>query len=105
MIATERALAVEAAEGTDRMLARITELRALGRLRFKGKAGIFIKAAKRGQDARLDLPAVGPATIEAAKRAQLAGLAIAAGEVLIADRPAFLKAAEEAGLFVFGWAA
>ena len=52
---------------------------------------MFVKAAKRGQDMRLDLPAVGPATIAAARRAQLAGLAIAAGEVLIADRPAFVK--------------
>jgi len=105
VIAAERALAIEAAEGTDRMLARVAELRAGGRLRLKGRAGVFVKAAKRGQDVRLDLPAVGPATIAAAKRAQLVGLAIAAGEVLIADRPAFLKAAQDAGLFVYGWPA
>ena len=105
VVSAERALAVEAAEGTDRMLARVAELRAGGRLRLKGRAGVFVKAAKRGQDVRLDLPAVGPATIAAAKRAQLQGLAIAAGEVLIADRPVFLKAAQEAGLFVFGWPA
>ena len=67
--------------------------------------GVFVKAAKRGQDVRLDLPAVGPATIAAAKRAQLSGLAIAAGEVLIADKAVFTKAAEKAGLFVYGWSA
>ncbi len=105
VISAERALAVEAAEGTDNMLARVAELRAGGRLRLKGRAGVFVKAAKRGQDVRLDLPAVGPATIAAAKKAQLVGLAIAADEVLIADRPAFLKAAEQAGLFVYGWSA
>jgi len=33
----------------------------------------------------------------------LVGLAIAAGEVLIADRPSFVRAAADAGLFVFGW--
>jgi len=33
------------------------------------------------------------------------GLAIAAGEVLIADRPALMKAAAAAGLFVCGWSA
>ena len=103
VVASERALAVEAAEGTDLMLARIAELRAVGRIKLKGRAGVFVKAAKRGQDVRLDLPAVGPATIAAAKRAQLQGLAIAAGEVLIADRPAFVAAAEAAGLFVYGW--
>jgi UDP-2,3-diacylglucosamine hydrolase len=105
VIAGGRTLAVEAAEGTDAMLARVAEMRASGRLRMKGRAGVFVKAAKRGQDVRLDLPAVGPQTIEAARRAELAGLAIAAGEVLIADRPAFLRAAAEAGLFVHGWAA
>ena len=105
VIAEGRALAVEAAEGTDAMLARVVDLRANGRVRLKGKAGVFVKAAKRGQDVRLDLPAVGPATIAAAKRAQLQGLAVAAGEVLIADRAAFVKAAEKAGLFVFGWSA
>jgi DUF1009 family protein len=105
VIADGRAIAVEAAEGTDAMLARVVELRGNGRVRLKGRAGVFVKAAKRGQDVRLDLPAVGPATIAAAKRAQLAGLAIAAGEVLIADREAFVKAAQRAGLFVYGWSA
>ena len=105
VIHAERALAVEAVEGTDMMLARVADLRAVGRLRAKGRAGVFVKAAKRGQDVRLDLPAVGPATIAAAARAKLVGLAIAAGEVLIADRPAFIKAAQDAGLFVWGWPA
>jgi DUF1009 family protein len=105
VIAAGRTLAVEAAEGTDAMLARVADLRASGRVRLKGRAGVFVKAAKRDQDTRLDLPAVGPQTVAAARRAELAGLAIAAGEVLIADRPAFLKAASEAGLFVYGWSA
>jgi DUF1009 family protein len=105
VISAERALAIEAAEGTDRMLTRVAELRATGRLKLKGRAGVFVKAAKRGQDVRLDLPAVGPQTIAAAKRAQLIGLAVAAGEVLIADRAAFTREAAAAGLFVYGWSA
>ncbi len=105
VISAERALAIEAAEGTDQMLARVAQLRAGGRLKIRGRAGVFVKAAKRGQDLRLDLPAVGAHTIDAARRAQLLGLAVAEGEVLIADRPAFMKAAAEAGLFVFGWSA
>jgi hypothetical protein len=105
VVASERALAIEAAEGTDTMLARVAELRATGRVKLKGRAGVFVKAAKRGQDVRLDLPAVGPQTIAAAKRAQLLGLAVAAGEVLIADRAAFVRDAAAAGLFVYGWPA
>jgi DUF1009 family protein len=104
VVANGRVLAVEAAEGTSAMLARVAQMRASGRLRLKGRAGVFVKAAKRGQDMRLDLPAVGPATIEAAASAELSGLAIAAGEVLVADRAAFASAAAAAGLFVVGWA-
>jgi UDP-2,3-diacylglucosamine hydrolase len=104
VIANGRVLAVEAAEGTGAMLARVAQMRASGRLRLKGRAGVFVKAAKRGQDMRLDLPAVGLETIEAAASAELSGLAIAAGEVLIADRRAFASAAVAAGLFVVGWA-
>ena len=66
---------------------------------------MFVKAPKRGQDMRLDMPAVGLPTIAAAASAELcAGVAIAAGEVLIAERAAFASAAEAAGLFVVGLA-
>jgi len=104
VVARKRVLAVEAAEGTDAMLARVAELRASRRLRFKGRAGVFIKAAKRGQDLRLDLPAIGVATLEAAARAELKGVAVAAGQTLIANRAAFAAAAQAAGLFVVGFA-
>jgi UDP-2,3-diacylglucosamine hydrolase len=102
IVANGRVLAIEAAEGTDSMLARVADLRASHRLRFKGRAGVLVKAPKRDQDMRLDMPAVGLKTIEGAKRAQLEGIALAAGRVLIADRATFARAADEAGLFVFG---
>lgn len=103
VVANGRVIAIEAAEGTDAMLARVADMRASRRLRLKGKAGVFVKAAKRGQDMRLDLPAVGARTIELAARAELAGIAVAAGEVLVANRAAFVAAAEAAGLYVVGW--
>jgi len=103
VVARERTLAVEAAEGTDAMLARVAEMRSSGRLKLKGRVGVFVKAAKRGQDVRFDLPAVGLGTIETARRAELAGVAIAAGQALIAEREAFAAAAEDAGLFVIGF--
>lgn len=102
VVANGRVLAIEAAEGTDSMLARIADLRASGRLRFKGRAGVLVKAPKRDQDMRLDMPAVGSKTIEGAKRAELEGVALAAGRVLIADGAAFARAADAAALFVLG---
>lgn len=104
VVANGRVIAVEAAEGTDAMLARVAELRASRRLRLQGPQGVFVKAPKLGQDLRLDMPTVGPKTIEAAKRAELQGVALAAGRVLVADRAAFLRAADAAGLFVTGFA-
>jgi DUF1009 family protein len=104
VVANARVIAIEAAEGTDAMVARVGELRASGRLRLHGPAGVLVKAPKRGQDLRIDMPAVGPKTIEAARSAQLQGVALAAGRVLIADRQTFSHAADEAGLFVIGFA-
>ncbi len=104
VVANARVIAIEAAEGTDAMLARVAELRASRRLRFQGPAGVLVKAPKRDQDLRLDMPTVGPKTIDAAGRAQLQGIALAAGRVLLADRQALSRAADEAGLFVVGLA-
>ena len=98
-------LAIEAAEGTDAMLQRVAEMRASGRLRHSGPAGVLVKAPKRGQDLRLDMPAIGPDTIAAAARANLRGLALAAGAVLVAGRERCVREADAAGLFVAGFLA
>jgi hypothetical protein len=96
-------LAIEAAEGTDAMLARVGEMRASGRLRFKGPAGVFVKAPKKGQDLRLDMPAIGPRTIAAVAKAGLRGIALGAGRVLVAERDRCAREADAAGLFVHGF--
>jgi DUF1009 family protein len=103
VVAGTRVLAIEAAEGTDAMLMRVAEMRASARLRFKGPAGVLVKAPKRGQDLRLDMPAIGPKTIEGAARAQLRGVALAARRVMIAERERVGREADAAGLFVHGF--
>ena len=103
VVGAGRVLAIEAAEGTDAMLARVAEMRTSGRLRFSGPAGVLVKAPKRGQDLRLDMPAIGPKTIEAAAKAQLRGAAVAAGRVLIVEREHLAREADAAGLFVAGF--
>jgi DUF1009 family protein len=104
VVAAGRVLAIEAAEGTDAMLARVAEMRANGRLRFAGQAGVLVKAPKRGQDLRLDMPAIGPKTIEGAVKAQLRGAAVAAGRVLMVERERLTREADAAGLFIAGFA-
>ena len=102
VVANGRVIAIEAAEGTDAMLARVAQVRENGRFRARGRAGVLVKAPKRGQDPRIDLPAIGPATIEAAGRAGLAGVAITAGRVLVLDRAEVAARAGAADLFIWG---
>jgi UDP-2,3-diacylglucosamine hydrolase len=93
---------VEDIEGTDGLLARIARLRAEGRIRAKAARGVLVKAPKRGQDLRFDLPTLGPRTIEGAAAASLAGIAIVAGNTIVAEPQAMIEAADRAGLFVTG---
>ena len=83
VVADARVLAIEAAEGTDSMLERIAQLRQTGRI-ASGR-GVLVKAAKRNQDRRLDLPSIGPQTVEGAARAGLAGIAVVAGSTVVAE--------------------
>lgn len=102
VVADRRVVAIEAAEGTDSMLDRVAELRASGRLKIAASKSVFVKTAKRGQDLRLDTPAIGLATVEKVKAAGLAGIAVAAGQVMTPDLGALIEAADKAGLFIFG---
>jgi hypothetical protein len=101
VVAGKHVLAVEAAEGTDAMLARVAELRANGRIRATS-GGVLVKAPKPGQDRRFDLPSIGPNTVEGAMRAGLSGIAVVAGETVVAEPEALLVAADRANIFVIG---
>lgn len=93
---------VEDIEGTDGLLARIARLREQGRIRAEGQRGVLVKAPKSGQDLRYDLPTVGPRTVEGAVKARLAGIAVVAGNTLVAEPQAVIETADAAGLFVTG---
>jgi UDP-2,3-diacylglucosamine hydrolase len=95
-------VAVEDIEGTDGLLARVARLREAGRIRAKSARGVLVKAPKRGQDLRYDLPTIGARTVEGAANAQLAGIAVIAGNTIAADAQAMIEAADKAGLFVQG---
>ena len=95
-------LGVEDIEGTDGLLARVARLRVEGRIRAKAGRGVLVKAPKSGQDLRFDLPTLGARTIEGAAAAQLAGIAVVAGNTLVAEPQSMVEAADKAGLFVLG---
>ncbi|MBB4064915.1 LpxI family protein [Gellertiella hungarica] len=96
-----RIVALEGVEGTDRMLARVAELRDEGRISARRK-GVLVKMCKPTQDMRADLPTVGRSTILNAARAGLAGVAVEAGRALVLEREAMMAAADETGLFICG---
>jgi DUF1009 family protein len=102
VVANNHVLAVEAAEGTDNMLARIADLRRQGRVTAPPGVGVLVKAPKPGQDRRFDLPSIGPRTIEGAACAGLAGVAVAAGSTIIAEAAEVIAAADRAKIFIVG---
>ena len=93
-------LAVEAQEGTDAMLERVAGLPA--DIRGRAPQGVLAKAPKPIQERKVDLPVIGPRTIELAARAGLAGVAGPAGDLIVIDREATIAAADRLGLFVWG---
>jgi DUF1009 family protein len=50
----------------------------------------------------MDLPSIGPRTVELAAEVGLSGIAVEAGGTLLLDREAIVRAADAAGLFVDG---
>ena len=83
-------LAVEALEGTDACLLRGGQL---------GQGGaVAVKVTKPGQDMRFDIPVVGMTTIETAKKAGIAVLALEAGRTLLLERDEIVQAADEHGI-------
>jgi hypothetical protein len=102
VIGAGRIVAVEGAEGTDGMLERCAVMRHSRRLNWTANTGILVKAPKPGQDRRLDLPAIGPATVERAAQAKLRGIAVLAGSTLMVDAQEMIRIADRHGLFLVG---
>ena len=87
-------LAVEAIEGTDAAIRRGGEL--------AGSGAVVVKLKKPDQDFRFDLPATGEKTIATLAAVKGAVLAVEAGQSLLFDRAAMVRAADRAGIVVIG---
>ena len=61
-----------------------------------------VKVLKPGQDMRVDLPAIGLQTIEQLKKYGMKGIAVEAGGILLIEREAVIKMADESGIFIIG---
>ncbi|HEY7979259.1 MAG TPA: UDP-2,3-diacylglucosamine diphosphatase LpxI [Rhizomicrobium sp.] len=96
-------LAVEAAEGTDVMLERLTDLPRNLRGTPQKRRGVLVKAPKPAQERRVDLPVIGVRTIELASASGLAGVAVEAGAALLMRKAKIVEAADRLGLFVMAF--
>ena len=89
-------LGVEAAEGTDELIQRCKHLRR------KGRGGVLVKTCKPQQDRDLDLPTIGPETVQQAASCGLAGIAVQAGQSLLIDSQKVAEIADQHKIFVIG---
>ncbi|MFH1749174.1 MAG: UDP-2,3-diacylglucosamine diphosphatase LpxI [Planctomycetota bacterium] len=88
-------IAVEAIEGTDRLIARAGELCPQG-------GWTLVKVAKPDQDMRFDVPTIGANTIEKLHQARAAGLVIEAGKTLLLEREQTLALAKKYHIALIG---
>lgn len=89
----QEVIAVEAIEGTDRMIERAGQLCSHG-------GWTLIKVAKPNQDLRFDVPTVGPDTIENLHRHGAKALVFEAGITLAVDADKMIALADRYGIVV-----
>jgi len=96
VVVDKQVFAVEAAEGTARMLQRVVEMRKNKRK----SSGVFAKMTKPDQDLRIDIPAIGVDTIRAVKDAKLNGIIVNAKTCFVIDKPAVIETANKLKIFI-----
>lgn len=87
-------VALECVEGTDRTILRARE--------FAGQKPLtVVKVSKPSQDLRLDLPSIGPETIERMKEAKVSSLVLEEGKSMILDPQKTLELANQHEIAIF----
>lgn len=89
-------LGVEGIEGTDELLRRCKDYRR------KGDGGVLVKLRKPEQDMRIDLPTIGPRSVERAHESGLEGIVVHAGNGLIVNEKETIALADKYKMFILG---
>jgi hypothetical protein len=103
VVSPEGRCEAEDAKGTDALLSRVAAQRgpAAG---DHARGWILAKALKPRQPLSMDIPVIGPATVENARKAGISVIAVEAGGAVIVERPLVERAAMAAGISVVGLA-
>lgn len=88
-------IAVEAVEGTDRMIERVGQL-------CRARNWTLCKGARAGHDRRSDVPTVGIRTIENMHENGGTCLALASGDVIMLDKDEMVARADTLGIAIIG---
>ncbi|HRJ49429.1 MAG: UDP-2,3-diacylglucosamine diphosphatase LpxI [Phycisphaeraceae bacterium] len=88
-------IAVEAVEGTDRMIDRVGQI-------CRARGWTLCKGARAGHDRRSDVPTIGTRTVENIAANGGGCLALAAGDVIMLEKHKVLDLADELGVAVVG---
>ena len=91
-------LGIETAQGTEALLGFVAQTR--GALK-SAQGGVLVKWTKPNQDLRVDMPAIGPDTVDQARAAGLQGICIEAGAVLVLERNEVIRRADAAGISIW----
>ena len=83
-------------QGTDELLRRCKDYRR------KGGGGVLVKLRKPQQDMRIDLPTIGPRSVERAHESGLEGIVVHAGNGLIVDEKETIALADKYKMFIIG---
>lgn len=87
-------IGIEAAEGTDNLIKRCAALRK------KSTGGVLVKMMKNTQDIRIDLPTIGPETINNLAACKYNGLAIQKDKVIIIKPKVTYELADKYRIFI-----
>lgn len=96
VVVDSQVIAVEAAEGTARMLDRVVDMRKNKRK----SSGVFAKMTKPNQDLRIDIPAIGVDTVNAVAAAHLRGIVVNTRTCFVVNKPAVIAQANKLGIFI-----
>ena len=90
-------VALEGAGGTDAMIRNAAISRTA-----TPKDMVLVKLPKPGQELRVDMPTIGPVTIDLIEGRGVAGMAVAGGQTLVLQRESLIAKADAAGMFITG---
>jgi DUF1009 family protein len=97
VIQQKNVMGIECAEGTANLIERT------GKLKYPtGNKPILIKIKKTNQTRKIDLPAIGPNTIDQLQEAGFAGIAVDCENCLVISKETVIEKATRSKIFVYG---